>query len=31
MRQLNNDISQVQVAPVEALMTIAKEMGAPYD
>ena len=31
MRQLNNDIHQVQVAPVEALMTIAKEMGAPYD
>lgn len=28
MRQLNNDIHQVQVAPVEALMTIAKEMGA---
>ena len=31
MRQLNNDIHQVQAAPVEALMTIAKEMGAPYD
>ena len=31
MRQLNNDIHQVQVAPVEALMTSAKEMGAPYD
>ena len=31
MRQLNNDIHQVQVAPVEALMTIVKEMGAPYD
>ena len=31
MRQLNNDIHQVQVAPVEALMTIAKEMGATYD
>ena len=31
MRQLNNDIHQVQVAPVVALMTISKEMGAPYD
>ena len=26
MRQVNNDIHQVQVAPVEAVMTIAKEM-----
>ena len=28
MRQLNNDIHQVQVAPVEALMTIARD-GSP--
>lgn len=31
MRQLNNDIKMVQGAPVEALMSIAKELGAPYD
>lgn len=31
MRQLTNDMRQVQAAPVEALMSIAKEMGAPYD
>ena len=31
MRQVNNDIRRVQSAPVEALMTMAKEMGAPYD
>lgn len=31
MRQVNNDIRRVQAAPEEALMTIAKEMGAPYD
>jgi len=31
MRQLNNDMKRVQSAPFEALMTIAKEMGAPYE
>ena len=31
IRQVNNDIRRVQSAPAEALMTIAKEMGAPYD
>ena len=31
MRQVNTDIQRVQSAPVEALMTLAKEMGAPYD
>lgn len=31
IRQLNNDMKKVQSAPFEALMTIAKEMGAPYE
>ena len=31
MRQVNSDIQRVQSAPVEALITLAKEMGAPYD
>lgn len=31
MRQVNADIQRVQSSPVEALMTLAKEMGAPYD
>lgn len=31
IRQLNNDIKMVQGVPVEALMSIAKELRAPYD
>ncbi|MGE5508418.1 MAG: pyridoxal 5'-phosphate synthase lyase subunit PdxS [Chitinophagales bacterium] len=30
-RQVLDDIRRVQVAPEEELMTIAKELGAPYD
>jgi pyridoxal 5''-phosphate synthase, synthase subunit Pdx1 len=31
MRQLSNDMRKVQSAPFESLMTLAKEMGAPYE
>lgn len=31
LRQVNNDIRRVLNAPEEELMTIAKEMGAPYE
>jgi pyridoxal 5'-phosphate synthase pdxS subunit len=31
MRSIRDEISRIAVMPVEELMTIAKEMGAPYD